>query len=79
MKTVLTKIIKFYQNVISPVFQRLSLTSGHACRYTPTCSNYTIEAIEKYGSIKGSMMGIKRILSCNAFSKKEYLDPVSLN
>jgi len=79
MKTVLIKIIKFYQTVISPFLQRLSLNSGNACRHTPSCSDYTIEAIEKFGIFKGSIMGLKRIISCNGLSKKEYLDPVSLN
>ena len=46
-----------------------------ACRFTPTCSNYGIEAIEKYGSLKGGFLTIKRILRCNPFSKGGY-DPV---
>ncbi len=79
MRTFLIKIIKFYQKVVSPFLQRLSLSSGNTCRHIPTCSDYTIEAIEKFGSFKGSVMGVKRIISCNGLSKKEYLDPVSLN
>lgn len=45
------------------------------CRFTPTCSNYSMEAIMKYGSIKGSYLSIKRILRCNPFSKGG-VDPV---
>jgi len=52
--------IKFYQNFISPMFPP-------SCRYTPTCSQYTLEAVEKYGSIKGLFLGFKRILRCNPF------------
>ena len=48
------------------------------CRFQPTCSNYAIEAIEEYGSIKGSFMTIKRILRCNPFNKKYRYDPVPL-
>jgi len=52
--------IKFYQKFISPMFPP-------SCRYTPTCSQYTLEAVEKYGSIKGLFLGFKRILRCNPF------------
>ena len=45
------------------------------CRHIPTCSNYAIEAIQEYGSIKGSMLALKRILRCNPFGTKGY-DPV---
>jgi len=45
------------------------------CRYTPTCSEYTYQAIEKYGVLKGGLMGLKRIIRCNPFSKGGY-DPV---
>lgn len=50
--------IKLYQLIISPFFPA-------SCRYTPTCSNYSIEAINKYGVIKGGWLSIKRILRCN--------------
>ncbi|MFC2176346.1 membrane protein insertion efficiency factor YidD [Bacteroidota bacterium] len=50
--------IRFYQSVISPWLPA-------TCRYTPTCSAYTIEAIKTWGPLKGSWLGIKRILSCN--------------
>ena len=53
-------IIKFYQYFISPLL-------GSRCRYLPTCSEYYIESLKSYGLIKGSIMGIKRILSCHPF------------
>lgn len=49
--------------------------SGACCKYYPTCSQYGIEAIEKYGALKGSMLAVWRILRCNPFSKGGY-DPV---
>lgn len=51
-------IIDGYQTLISPVL-------GPSCRYTPTCSQYTKEAIKKYGPLKGGWLGLKRIASCN--------------
>lgn len=60
MKRFLLILIKFYQKFISPMFPP-------SCRFTPTCSQYTYEAIEKYGPIKGLYLGIKRILRCNPF------------
>lgn len=70
MKYVLILLIKFYQKFIS----RYILVGAH-CRFTPTCSAYGIEAITKYGAIKGSYLTIKRILRCHPFSKGGY-DPV---
>lgn len=68
MKKILIAMIRFYQKAISPhkLFH---------CIYIPTCSEYTIEAIEKYGWLKGSGMGLLRILRCNPFAKGGY-DPV---
>ncbi|RMA93044.1 membrane protein insertion efficiency factor YidD [Hydrogenothermus marinus] len=62
MKKILINFIKFYQRFISPAFPS-------SCRYYPTCSHYSIEAIEKYGVLKGSVKAIWRILRCNPFSK----------
>ncbi len=71
MKKILIKIIKWYQKNIS-----LWLDSKNIkCKYYPTCSEYTIQAIEKYGALKGSFLGIWRILRCNPFSKGGY-DPL---
>ena len=72
VKTVLKKImlgmIRFYQKEISP-YKRFH------CIYIPTCSQYAIEAIEKYGPFKGGVLAIKRILRCHPFAKGGY-DPV---
>ena len=57
------------------VYQKLPLSTHSKCRYIPTCSEYTKTAISEYGSIKGNIMGIKRILRCNPFGKSGY-DPV---
>ena len=61
-------LIRLYQVTLSPLI-------GRSCRYTPTCSNYGIEAIQKYGPIKGSWLTLKRILSCNPWGGSGY-DPV---
>ena len=71
MKKILIKVIKFYQRKISPILSQ----NGTACKYRPTCSQYAIEAIEKHGSLKGSMMALWRIIRCNPFSNGGY-DPV---
>lgn len=61
-------MIRLYQITLSPWL-------GGACRYTPTCSNYGIQALEKYGAFKGSWLTIKRVLSCNPWGGSGY-DPV---
>lgn len=58
----LVRLIRFYQLAISPRI-------GSHCKYYPTCSEYTRQAVDKYGIIKGSLLGIIRILKCNPFSK----------
>ena len=55
---ILIKLIKGYKFLISPLL-------GQSCRYLPTCSEYSIEALKEFGLIKGSFMGLKRILSCH--------------
>ena len=67
MKQILIKGIKLYQKIPGPWHS--------ACRHIPTCSNYAIEAIEEYGSLKGSFLAIKRILKCNPWGTSGY-DPV---
>ena len=57
------------------IYQSLPLSSHSNCKFTPTCSEYTKQAIIKYGVLRGSLKGIKRILRCNPFSKGGY-DPV---
>lgn len=61
-------LIKIYQLLISPLFPS-------ACRYTPTCSHYTVEALHKYGLFKGGWLGIKRISRCHPWGGSGY-DPV---
>lgn len=63
-------LIKIYQKTLSPDHGPLSAKFPHGyCRFQPTCSAYTYQAIEKYGIIKGGSMGVWRILRCNPFSK----------
>ncbi len=61
-------LIKFYQYSISPLTQP-------SCRYTPTCSQYALEAIKKHGPLKGGWLALKRILSCHPWGGHGY-DPV---
>jgi putative membrane protein insertion efficiency factor len=70
-------LIKFYQG-LSPYRKKILKTLfgvDYICRFTPTCSTYTYEAISKYGIIRGGLMGIGRILRCNPWNKGGY-DPV---
>jgi len=69
IKKILIGMIRFYRNYLS------GLKRYATCKYYPTCSQYAIEAIEKYGAIKGGFLAIYRILRCNPFSKGGY-DPV---
>ena len=57
------------------LYQMLPLKSHNRCKFIPTCSNYSIEAIKTYGSIKGTILTIKRIIRCNPLSKGGY-DPL---
>jgi hypothetical protein len=79
MKKILIKIIKFYRKFLSPLkkffYKSLGFSSNAGCRFYPTCSQYALESIEKYGAFKGSIMSIKRILRCNPLNKGGY-DPV---
>ncbi len=61
-------LIRFYQLAISPILPS-------SCRYTPTCSQYSLEAIKKYGPFKGSFLSIRRILRCNPWGRHGH-DPV---
>jgi len=61
-------LIKIYQLLISPLYPS-------SCRYTPTCSHYTLEALKKYGLLKGSWLGIKRISRCHPWGGSGY-DPI---
>ena len=68
MRWLLLHIIRFYQRFISPL-------TPPSCIYTPTCSNYTFQAIEKYGALKGTYLGVRRILRCHPWAQGGY-DPV---
>ena len=68
MKKLLIKLIRLYQKYISPMKRT-------KCPYIPTCSQYALEAIEKYGALKGGWLAFRRILRCNPFHKGGY-DPV---
>ena len=65
MKKIFLKLIRFYQTAISP-------HTTPKCKYYPTCSQYTYEAIERFGAFKGTFMGAWRILRCNPWSKGGY-------
>lgn len=69
MKKIFIGLIKFYRKYIS------GMKGAPTCKFIPTCSEYSIEAIEKYGALKGGLLSIWRILRCNPFSKGGY-DPV---
>ena len=68
MKKLFLFIIKFYRKYISPI-------KSTKCPYIPSCSEYGMEAIEKYGALKGGALALWRIIRCNPFSKGGY-DPV---
>jgi putative membrane protein insertion efficiency factor len=65
---VVLRLIRAYQLILSPVF-------AGSCRYYPSCSQYTYEAVTRYGWLRGSWMGMKRIARCHPFAKGGY-DPV---
>lgn len=65
-------LLTLYKLFISPIFVNLF---GHSCRFTPTCSEYMNEAVDKYGIVRGGIMGLKRIIKCNPLSTIAY-DPV---
>jgi len=76
MKTISLKFIKWYQKYLSPDHSSLAKYYPYGyCRFRPTCSQYTYDAISKYGFIKGWMLGWWRMLRCNPWSKGGY-DPV---
>ena len=69
MKTILIKLIRFYQRSISPLLPA-------RCRFTPTCSQYALEAIGKYGVRRGGWLAFKRLMRCNPFNHSCPYDPV---
>lgn len=68
LKGVLLRVIRGYKRTLSPLLPP-------SCKYTPTCSEYAIDAIEKYGVVKGGFLAARRLLRCNPFSKGGF-DPV---
>lgn len=69
MKKILLWLVRIYQKYLSPM-------KGYSCcKYYPTCSGYAVEAIERFGALKGTGLAVWRILRCNPFSKGGY-DPV---
>ncbi len=68
MKRAVVAALRFYKHHVSPGLPP-------ACRYTPTCSEYAVDAIERYGVLRGGALAIKRVLSCNPLSRGGY-DPV---
>lgn len=68
LRTIAIGIVKFYRKYISPM-------KPPSCRYTPTCSQYAIDALTKYGFFKGGLLSVMRILRCHPFVKGGY-DPV---
>lgn len=68
MKGLVLAALRGYKRHVSPLLPP-------ACRYTPTCSEYAVEAVERYGVLKGTALAVKRLLSCNPFSRGGY-DPV---
>jgi hypothetical protein len=72
MTGILIYILKFYKKTISAY---LEFVFGHACRFTPTCSEYSIEALQKFGLFKGLKLGIIRLSKCHPFGGFGY-DPI---
>ncbi len=68
MRRLVIRLITFYQRALSPYLPG-------ACRYTPTCSHYMQEAIERYGVLSGVWMGVRRLSLCHPFGSRGY-DPV---
>lgn len=68
MKKLIIRLIKFYQKKISPA-------KKPCCRFFPTCSEYALQAVKKYGALKGTYKSVKRLLKCHPFHKGGY-DPL---
>ncbi len=71
MKTLLVALIRLYRRTISPM-------RPPCCRFIPTCSAYALEAVEKYGAVKGGWLALRRILRCHPFHRQKSVeyDPV---
>lgn len=69
MKALFLALIRFYRKYLSPL-------TPPKCRFVPTCSQYALEAVEKYGAAKGGWLTLKRLLRCHPFYKGDSYDPV---
>ena len=69
MKNILLALIRFYRKRISP-------HTPPSCRFSPTCSQYALEAVERYGAVKGGWLTVKRLCRCHPFYKGDWYDPV---
>ena len=69
MKHLILALIRFYRKHISPL-------TPPKCRFVPTCSQYALEAVEKYGALKGGWLAFRRLLRCHPFYKGDIYDPV---
>ncbi len=69
MKRFFLRLIRFYQASVSPLFPP-------RCRFVPSCSQYALEAVEKYGAVKGGWLAVKRLSRCHPFHKGGWYDPV---
>ena len=69
MKWILMALVRFYRTAISPY-------RPPCCRFTPTCSQYALQALEKYGAVKGTWLAVKRFSRCHPFHKGDWYDPV---
>ncbi len=71
MKAVILFLIRLYRGVVSP-------SRPPCCRFIPTCSQYALEAVERYGALKGGMLALRRVLRCQPFHRQKSIeyDPV---
>ena len=71
MKKLLIALVKFYRRFISPC-------KNPCCRFVPTCSQYALEALDKYGAAKGTWLAVKRVSRCHPFHRgvHDFYDPV---
>jgi len=72
MNILIVKILRFYKGFVSPLLEEIF---SKACRFTPTCSEYTIIALERFGTRKGLALGIRRFLRCHPWGGSGY-DPI---
>lgn len=73
MRKITLSLLKVYKKIFSKIFD---LFFGRGCRYSPTCSEYAKQSIEKFGMVKGSKLSLIRLSRCHPFYKGDYYDPV---